>query len=820
MTDGPKNKDELRRLEGEVNSLRQQVRRLERERKHLLAGSDAPPASLPEITEAGQFTAGADGANPALETRVGVEWLTRTAAFLLLTAATIGAVRTLYSPDLTSLNKLGILYTVSLVALMYGVVGRRTDGLLPKVALGGGLAGAYFATYALFFVDAVAVIPNRQWALPALLAALAFMGWILAWRRSQTAASIALFLVYYTMIASAAEATDTQRLYYAFGAGAICSAMALWFMAAHRWYLVSWLSFFAVYGTHLYFFWPRITANAEQNLVLFWSSVGFLTLCYTLLAAGGTIEARAGMVTARSTVALALANTLTYSILTTRALASVHEPRLWLFPAGLMIVLFGLAWFAETSGPSTNLLYQVYLAMAVVCAAAAIAMFFDGGAVWMAFAALCLGLAVVHNATGIVIIKLLNICLLAIAGVGAMGAHRYTRHYTLPNDWGVVSEGWLCLAVVASLFSVTAWYYHAVVEARPAAERRRSGHWFLADTSYNLPATSVAMIHGVGAACVLCFGVIMLTDDRAMLPLVLTMGSVLLAAAGAFTNVPQVAAAAIGPLIAAQVTWYFNAVWSAEGPVDGRLSVGIAAFIATYGIAACLLWERYIKQDRRGPHWEYAVVAGVPFALCGIFIVSAVAHFMVPDAAPFVAVGIATAAAIASTAVQPSMMRIVGPSMVAMIAALQLAAYRSGVPSSETAMQAMYQAIALVAAALIIERILALRKLAGAIDVSRLVMLGTAGVIGLAVLERYAPPELRIAGWIAMTVAALLTGVILPEAYYRLLALGLIAATSVRAFTGTGPWQARTFALLGTIVLAVSWYYSHEIAQRNERRKQ
>ena len=810
--------NERARLEKEIGDLRAEVDRLREEKGALLEQYPAVPDAIPDIADPSTFATQAPG-SPRFETRVGVEWLTRTAAFLLLSAATIGAVQTLSSSDLTPLNKLGILYIVSFVAMMYGVIGRRADGLLAKVALGGGIAGAYFSTYALFFVDAVSVAPTTRWALPSLLACLAFMGWILAWRRSQTAAGIALFLVYYTMISSAAEATDVQQLYYAFAAGGICCCMALWFMAAYRWYLVSWLSFFAIYGTHIYFFWPRISGELVQNSVLFWSSIGFLSLCYTVLAAGGAVEARTGVSSGKNVVALAIANTLTYTALTIQALSAIEYDRLWIVPLGLTVFLLILTLFAETSGPTMNLLYQTYLAMAVVSAGAAAAIYFDGGAVWIGFAALGLALAALHNITGIVVIKLLNIVLLAITAVGAMGAHRFTEMYTLPNDWGVISEGWVCLIAVTTLFALTAWYYHSVAESRPAQDRRHSGHWFLADTSYNLPTASVAMLHGVGAASVLCFGIIMLTDDRSFLPIMLTMSSVVLAGIGAFTNVPQVSAAAIGPLIAGQVTWYFNALWTADEAGDIRIPLAIASFIAVYGLAACLLWEHYLKQDRRGPVWEQAIVAGFPFALSGIFAVIVITHFMTPDASPYVAAGAATAASLIAIALHPSMFRIVGPSMIVMSAALQLVSYRNPIPLNGDPMSAIYPAIAIALAAILSERILSTRKFPGTVDLSRLIMLGTAGVIGLAVLERYAPPELRTAGWIGMAVAALLAGVLLPEANYRLLALGLIAATSVRAFTGTGPWQARTFALLGTIVLGISWIYSHELARRNERRK-
>ena len=184
-----------------------------------------------------------------IEARIGGVWVSRLAVVCIMTALALLAQATFVSDQFPVVWKAAFLFAVSAGFMGYGLIFRRSQEFFAEAMLGCGLAVLYYATYAVFFLDQMRLVPFPWLGVPALLACLAFMGAMAHWQRSLTVAGIALFLTYYTVAVSASQTPTLPNLIYALSTCAGLATISLLFHVAHRWMLFSWATLMATHGT-------------------------------------------------------------------------------------------------------------------------------------------------------------------------------------------------------------------------------------------------------------------------------------------------------------------------------------------------------------------------------------------------------------------------------------------------------------------------------------------------------------------------------------------------------------------------------------------
>jgi hypothetical protein len=267
--------EQVHRLEARIRVLEAKLAASERTVETREAHGRVPPPRRPDD----------------LEARVGAYWLSRVGIVVFITGV---AFLVIY--------KFGELGIALRIAAGYGVgaglagVGHwiaRRHRVFGEVLFGGGLAVAYFVTYALHFVPAVRVIESRHAAFALLCLAIVAVVLVAHRMRSETVAGIALFLGLHTGMLSDVTA-------YTLAATCLLAAGAVLFLVTHRWVVVPASGLAAAYATHAR--WVLAGSEGGSHAL----SLGFLAVYFSLFAAA--ILVRPGALDARGRVVLPLAN--------------------------------------------------------------------------------------------------------------------------------------------------------------------------------------------------------------------------------------------------------------------------------------------------------------------------------------------------------------------------------------------------------------------------------------------------------------------------------------------------------------------------------
>jgi uncharacterized membrane protein len=264
--------------------LQQRVQRLEtlvaslEDRLHQLEAKPAPvtpspgPATAPPSTE----VAAAPREREDLEAHVGTYWLSRVGIVALITG--IAYLITYHFGELGVFVRVVLGYVLSAGLGAFGLWLSKRYSLFGRIVFGGGLALAYFVTYALHFIPSVRVIDSEVLAL-VLLAGLVVGIVVIAHRmHSETVAGIALFLGLHTGMLS--DITSFTLM-----STTLLAAGALFFLVKNRWVIVPLSSLVAVYSTHVN--WalrsdgvPPGTPDPQRLLL----SLGFLAVYFLLFS--------------------------------------------------------------------------------------------------------------------------------------------------------------------------------------------------------------------------------------------------------------------------------------------------------------------------------------------------------------------------------------------------------------------------------------------------------------------------------------------------------------------------------------------------------
>ncbi len=200
------------------------------------------------------------------EAKLGAYWLSRIGIVSLITGAALLVIT--YFGELGAVLRIALGYAMAGVLAWLGSRLARRHKTFGEVVFGGGLAIAYFVTYALHFVPAMQVV--RSEAFGVVLVALAITGVVLTAHRmqSETVAGIALFLGLHTGLLSEVTALSLVVT-------TLLAAGAAFFLVANRWVYVPLSTVFAVYSTYATLLFAHATADL---------SVAFLCCDFALFA--------------------------------------------------------------------------------------------------------------------------------------------------------------------------------------------------------------------------------------------------------------------------------------------------------------------------------------------------------------------------------------------------------------------------------------------------------------------------------------------------------------------------------------------------------
>ena len=728
-----------------------------------------------------------------LETRIGAVWLSRLAAVVTMTFLALAANWTIDAEILPPIQKIACGYTLALVFIGYYAFFAKD--LYAQAILGCGLATLYYTTYATFYIDQVKIDVEPLWGLPPLLLCFTIMFFVAHKTKSQTVAGIAFFLTYYTVIVSCTQAPTIANLSHAL---LTCTALAiatLIFHTIHRWILFTWVALIATQITYFRFLLDKPEGLAIPDTTYFWIANGFLTLFYILFSLTCIVDARKIQEYRKGVASMAGVNSFVYFALTWFAIRNNYVDQEWIFRLSFAGMLLAFALFAQASGPRRNYLYQIFIAKTVVMLTLALQAFFAGEKLLVAFAIECLGLAFSYRRSGLVTFKALGLALAIITFVWSMISVKIAGDVYL--GFATVPANWFGTIGVAFSFSIVAWFYEKFVPRFPPQDRTVKGQWFLADTILDLSPPTMSLLHAASAALLLLAFTIFEWGYDAPLPYILFLESFVVAAWGLLLFTPQIDIASVLLLVAAHVSYYVLLFLPFEGFEEQPNYALYTALLAVFTYGGAHAWERYLKRFfsdpkmRRFrahiPEWEHHLVAALPYVAGTAMLITLISRQLdvlyVPPALGALAMALLMVGSITRyTGVKASGVI----AMASAVAFFYISLYN--IQGSVALRSDFLLYFALFLSTFVgAERLFAILQRYETIpskfeDGLRSLFIALAVILGIAGLSEWSPQDFLTLYLLAVTVIALVLGVLFRESRYRWGGLVLIVVLIVRAF--------------------------------------
>jgi hypothetical protein len=811
-------KDRIEELEAQVKELNDQVQGL---RSH-----EASSPASPQVADEPSMPSNAPEEktpDPIQETRLWEDWLNRMAVVLMMAAMVLLAGKTLQAEDVAAWQKVGIGYAIAAAGLAWGLLSRRHDSLVPQVALGTGLAALYFTTFGAFFLPKMQIHFDASLALVLLSACLGILVAVSLWRGSPLAALIGLSLVYYTAIRACLQGGDADRFVYAGGAFVAAGICAAVFHGRFRWRVFSWIGLLATYPSYIIFFRTQPEIFQISDLTYFWLTAGGLTLCYGAFSLATIVDAHRRDNGQRMIALFATLNSLVYFPLVWGGINSHYEGQAWLFRAAFGAVLALFALLSETKGARRNLLVQMFIATAVILFASVLEGLFAGGMVWVALALACLALAALYQVSGVVVLKALNLPLLLLVFVGCLFSLRSpgsvpVGSYLMPANWfySLSVSGVLCLVAV----------YYEVMGRRFRPElRSSSGHWFLADSIFDAPCTTLSMLHAAAAALILVTVTILDQGEDPALPYFLAVESIIMALAGFALFTPQLEIGGVLLLVAAHVTFYFFITTDKVGFAQRGDFALATVLVAIYTYLAATLWERYLRRVEGGRTWGHVLIASVPYVgathMLATFLGSAAGWNYEPLAYNGVGVLLLlTALFLPYTGLKLAGLTCLGVGTGIFVS--QLYSALEGAPGS---LEYLALLIPLLATYWIGERLVARMHKQGfnvfrIDDTVRTLLVAAGGALGMFALTEWADEKYLTLCWLAYGMALVIMGLACREARYRWAAVLILGVAVLWALFYDTAGMAWLYQLIGLAGLSATLLIIQRIHKRQRNRTQ
>ncbi|MDZ4861520.1 MAG: hypothetical protein SGI88_21315, partial [Candidatus Hydrogenedentes bacterium] len=324
-----------------------------------------------------------------------------------------------------------------------------------------------------------------------------------------------------------------------------CSVVALIAVIAHRRRPLGFI-LFALFSGYiifaLYLAYPAATVSIGQRWYA-WLAYCFLTVWHMLIAALCVMESRRiGRGRTRSAT-LATLNSAAYYPLVWYGLHAYGSTNEALIYTALALIAVLLAVYAESSGAHRNYLFHVFLASALLLLNVVLYQALDGAWLIAALSLECLGLAALYHATGIIALKAVNLIVLLATFVVTMQAMKFTGPMYIGSQ--TIHSNWAQGLFTSAIMLATSWYYARHIRSVKPSHRKLSGHWFLADTAFDVPSSTVSLLHAAGASLLLTLLAISDLGDLPSLPFILGVFSAGIAALGFVLRAPQIETGAV-----------------------------------------------------------------------------------------------------------------------------------------------------------------------------------------------------------------------------------------------------------------------------------
>ena len=762
-----------------------------------------------------------------IESHIGEVWLSRLAVVVLMTAIALGARTTFTTAAIGPPEKALIGYAMAFAFTAYGLLFRKRRDLFSQAVLGCGLAGLYFTTYAIFFIEPMRISDERMLGLPLALGCLGLLAVVAHWRKSQTVAGIGLFLAYYTVVVSCSQAPTIENLAHALFTCTMLAVFTLLFHFAHRWILFSWAALIATHFTYVWFFWRQPEGLELPETTYFWLSNGFLTVCFILFSLTCIVDARKTGEYRRNVAPLSGVNSAIFLIITYLAIREHYPEQQWMFRAAVAALFLLFAVLAETAGPRRNYLFQIYIAKMVIMVTLALQAYLAerGEILLVAMSIECLGLAFSYKRSGIVIFKVLGLLLMGLTFAGCLAAVRIAG--TMPIGGYTIPKNWFSAVGVAFFFIIVAWFYEKFVRRLRPRLRVSSGQWFMSDTFLDLRSPSLAITHAAAASFILLTITILECGDDVMLPYLLAGEGLIMASLGLILLTPQVEVASVLLLAASHVCfhiflWFpvFGIQWlPVEGFEEQNNYVLYTGLLALFTYVGAHAWERYLARYRHPEaEWEHHLVAAIPYLAATFMLATLIGRRMDPVYVPAVQGALGVALLLIGRLTRYPGVKASGIFALGLGAAsLVRGIYDSGAPITKAPDFLLHFGLFLGTCAAS-ERLLVIlqrqeawsRKLEDGLRTLLVLLIVCLGVLGF---FEWCSKDAFIFYVLGLAVILISFGAVFRESRYRWGALVLFAIIIGRAFLYlrllSPVYQVLSFGVSAVVLLVVSWAYSH-----------
>ena len=354
---------------------------------------------------------------------------------------------------------------------------------------------------------------------------------------------------------------------------------------------------------------PEWSPVAERTYA--WIAFGALAAWHTLVSVLCVMESRKiGRGRGRSAL-IGTMNCLAFYPLAWYGLGMYGSSHAGLVYAGLGLTAIALAAYAESSGPHRNYLFQIFTGAALLLFNFALHNAVEGPWFLCALATECLLLAALYHATGIVILKAANVVVLVATFVLTMQAMKFTGPLYVGGR--AVQSNWVQGLFASGVFLATSWYYGAHIRGVKPQHRRLSGHWFLADTAFDVPPSTASLLHAGGAALLIMLLTISDLGDSPSLPFMLAVASAALAIIGLILRTPQIEVAAVMLIITSHVSFYFFLYVQKAGFHEQPMFTLYTSLLAAYTFVGGYRTERFLARISGGRSTDHHASASLPY---------------------------------------------------------------------------------------------------------------------------------------------------------------------------------------------------------------
>lgn len=315
-----------------------------------------------------------DGA-ATLEAKLGTYWLSRVGIVSLISGAALAILT--YFAELGPVTRIALGYAAAGGIAWIGLRLARAHPTFGRIVFGGGLAIAYFVTYALHFVSALRVIDSEPLGIALVAAAIAAIVAIAHRMQSETVAGIALFLGFHTGLLSEVTALSLITT-------TLLAAGAGFFLVANRWVIVPLSAVLAVYATHATLAFGDTAV--DPGLRIAFVAIDFALFATALLIRSDTAVRPRGV--------LALLNWLGALLLGAHAAAAVSRDTLFLGLCGFAGARLAIAAIARLRR-APRAIVALELGLALVTLALALPVQLSAGPLLAGWLALALAAAAI-----------------------------------------------------------------------------------------------------------------------------------------------------------------------------------------------------------------------------------------------------------------------------------------------------------------------------------------------------------------------------------------------------------------------------------------